>query len=341
MKLLMFSRLYSPHLGGVEKHVKKISAILLQRGFKITLITEKFEDKLAEQEVIDGIEVYRVRLFKKIKWFNKFKIWWWLVKNWKLIKEADIIHCHDIFFWYLPFRFLFPKKPVYITFHGWEGTFPLPKRFVFIRKIWERLAFGNLCVGDYLAKWYSLRPAFVTYGGVDLKETRPVKRVKNKAVFIGRLEEDLDLPKYFKIFKKLKNFKKDWEIEFVGDGPLRIQAEKLGKVWGFVEDIWSKIAEARLVFASSYLAIIEAMSMGKVVVAVWDNPLKKDYLLLSSFKNLIVTGPTTAVIIEKLLPVLRNPKRQKAIGEMAHRWGRAQTWEKVVEKYLRLWKIGV
>lgn len=336
----MFCRLYSPHIGGVEKHVKKISEILLQRGFKIILITEKFKDKLAEQEIIGGIKVYRVGLFKKFKWFNKFKIWWWLFRNRELIKEAKVIHCHDIFFWYLPFRFLFPRKPVYITFHGWEGTFSIPKRFVFVRKIWEKLAFGNICVGDYLARWYGTKPDFVTYGGVDLKEARPVRKIKNKAVFVGRLEEDLDLSKYFEIFRNLKGFDKDWEIEFVGDGSLRIQAEKLGKVWGFVENIWSKISDARLVFASSYLTIIEAMSIGKVVVSVWDNPLKRDYLLLSPFKNMIITGPTTEEITKKLFFVLRNPERQKAIGERACQWGRAQTWKKVVEKYLRLWKIG-
>jgi hypothetical protein len=51
--------------------------------------------------------------------------------NRDLIKEADIIHCHDVFFWYLPFRFLFPQKKVYIPFHGYEGNNPPNKRKIF------------------------------------------------------------------------------------------------------------------------------------------------------------------------------------------------------------------
>jgi len=71
-----------------------------------------------------------------------------------LIQEADIVHCHDVFFWYLPFRFLYPKKKVFTTFHGWEGIFPPKWQAKVIRNISEKLSFGNICVGDFIRKWY-------------------------------------------------------------------------------------------------------------------------------------------------------------------------------------------
>jgi len=37
-------------------------------------------------------------------------------KNRQLLQNADIIHCHDVFYWYLPFRFLYPHKPVFTPF---------------------------------------------------------------------------------------------------------------------------------------------------------------------------------------------------------------------------------
>ena len=118
MKILFFSRLFYPHIGGVEKHVLEISRLLIKKGHKVCIITEKYENNLKSQEVIEGIDVYRIDIKNKSK---KLSVWSWLFKNVNLIKDADVVHCHDVFFWYLPFRFLFPFKKVYTTFHGYES----------------------------------------------------------------------------------------------------------------------------------------------------------------------------------------------------------------------------
>ena len=341
MKILIFSRFFAPHIGGVEKHIQKISEILLKKGFKVVLITEKFEDNLSEQENIDGIEVYRINLFKNLNLLklNKFLIWYWLFKNFRLIKEADIVHCHDIFFWYLPFRFLFPKKPVYITFHGWEGIFPIPKRYILARKIWEKLAWGNICVGEYLSKWYGTKPSFVSYGGAEVRKEEPKVSNKNKIVFIGRLEKDVGLPVYFKTLNILKRNKIDLEIEFCGDGALRKEAEKYGKVFGFTKNILTKITKSNFIFASSYLSIIEAMNFKRLVISVWEDLLKKDYLLLSPFRDFLIAGSDPEKISEKILYFLNHPEEEKKLVEKAYNWARTQTWEKVADLYLKLWKI--
>jgi len=342
----MFSRFYFPHIGGVEKHVQKISEILLKKGLKITLVTERFEEKVSKIERINGIDILRVKLLDRkgfVRFFNKFIIWIWLFRNIELIKKADIVHCHDVFFWYLPFRFIFPKKPIYVTFHGWEGKYPIPKRYIFYRKIWEKLSWGNICVGDYLKIWYGTKPNFVTYGGVDedKEDKKLYKHLEgNKVVFVGRLEKDLGLSKYLKIFEKLREKNKNFIIEFYGNGPLEEKASRYGKVVGFTEKLYDKILDARFIFASSYLTVLEALFFKKNVVFVWENSLKKDYLLLSTFKNFLIYGYEVDKISKKILCLSKKSKEEEMV-EKGYNWAKTQTWEKVADLYLKLWKVKI
>jgi len=346
MKLLMFSRFYFPHIGGVEKHVKKVSEVLLKKGFDVTIFTEKFDENLPEEENLDGIKIYRIKTFKSPKFLNKFVIWFRLLKFFDLIKQADIIHCHDIFFWYLPFKFLFPKKPVYITFHGWEGIFPIPKRFILARKIWEKLALGNICVGDYLEKWYGTKPDFISYGGISFssppwRSPLATSEVSSPLVFVGRLDKDVGFLTYLKALSIIKKSNSKIKIEFYGGGTLEAEVTDLGKVYGFVSDVTAKISKARFVFASSYLSILEALSLKKLVFYVWENPLKRDYLMLSPLKNFIVSSSGPEELAKKVLYYLNHLKEEKKLVERVYGWVGGQTWEKVANLYLKLWKVKI
>lgn len=333
----------------------EVSKRLMERGHKVTVVSESFtsEESLRQAqghrprcfspEVFKG-PIYHIPVGKNEK-LKKFQIWWWLWKNRNLINEAEIVHCHDVFYWYLPYRFLFPKKPVFITFHGWEGKYPVPKRFILARKIWEKLCWGNICVGDYLKKWYGTKADFVTYGGVAGKEEQMGQRRQRgqggeiKIVFVGRLEKDIGLPIYFKVLEILKKEKIKFEIEFYGDGSLRKEAEKYGKVFGFVENVMERIAHADIVFASSYLVVLEALSLRKAVVSVWDNQLKKNYLLLSPFEDLIISGSESKEVAEKIINLLKSQKEVEKLTDRGYRWAREQTWKKVADLYLRLWYL--
>ena len=157
MNILFLTRLYWPHVGGVEKHVEKISEIL-KKKHEITIVCEKHDPKLSDFESRQGISIYRIPSS------DKWVIWKWWLGHLQLIKQADIIHIHDVFFWFLPFRLPYWTKKVYITFHGWEGVCPIPFKNILWRKLAEKLTRGNICVGDFISKWYGTKPDFVTYG---------------------------------------------------------------------------------------------------------------------------------------------------------------------------------
>ncbi|MBL7150305.1 glycosyltransferase family 4 protein [Candidatus Microgenomates bacterium] len=357
MKILFLTRRYHPCIGGVEKHVLKVAKCLIKKGHEITVVSElstseEFRSPIppprrspfgSPSEVSPWLTI-PVGKSEKLK---KFKIWWWLFKNRTLINQSDIVHAHDVAFWYLPFRFLYPKKRFYITFHGWEGKYPIPIRNKIIRKISEKLAWGNICVGSYIEKWYGTKPDYITYGGVSLFPPprrspfgSPSEVSKNsKILFIGRLEEDTGLPVYLKAIRQFKSLKDSkFKIVFLGDGKLRKEAEKYGKVLGFVENIRPYVLQSRFIFTSGYLSILEAMLNKKLVFAVDDNFLKKDYLEMAPFAKWIIIEKNPKKLQEKIKYYFSHPEEEKKLVNKAYNWVKGQTWEKVTNIYLKLWE---
>ncbi len=148
MKILFLTHHKSPRIGGVEKHIKEISGALARKGNKVTIISS--EDVK----------------YPDVKFVGLLYIWLWLFKNRSLITGADIVHCHDVFVWYLPFRFGYPNKPVYTTFHGWEGIWPIPRKYIFMKQLATKLSWGTIAVGKFIEKYYEIKVDKIMYGGI-------------------------------------------------------------------------------------------------------------------------------------------------------------------------------
>jgi len=339
MKILFFTRLFYPHIGGVEIHTQRICEELIKKGHKVTVITIRFDDSLCFSDKIHGIKVKRF-IQPKIKFIGLFYTWFWLLRNIRLIKESDIIHIHDVFIWYIPFRFLFPRKKVFVTFHGWEGRYPIPINNRFQKKVAEYLSSGVICVGEYIKKHYGLKKVdFVVYGAVDLPKSVSKKDPK-KIVYVGRLEKDTGLPIFLEGFKKMIKVSefRDFNIDFCGDGSLSSECGVLGKVHGFCNPK-PFLEKASICFASGYLTVLEGFANRCSVFVAYDNELKKDYFSLSPFSDLIFKVKKSDEILEKIRFFQTEKREVFKMREDAYNWVRKQTWEGLVEKYIRLWNI--
>lgn len=320
MTILFLSKFFYPHIGGVERHVEAVGQELTKLGHKITVVTLKHESKLPDYQTYRGIKIIRLP-YSTSKW----GIWKNLWPHRQLIKTSDIIHCHDVFFWYLPFRFMYPFKPVFTTFHGWEGKFPVPFKNIVLRKIWEKLSSGSICVGDYLTTWYKTKPDFVTYGAVykSICDRQP-DYIAKQVIFIGRLEKDLGLAEYLPALKIIKK-KFKIKVTFVGDGPMRQQCARIGRVTGMVKNLETYLNQSPVVFASSYLTIWQALAAGCPVYSLYHNPLKKDYLeKFPAAANIHIAGSAKELLnqFNQPLPLCRH----------------FPSWEDVAKLYLNLWQ---
>lgn len=345
MKILFFSRLFYPHIGGVEKHVEEISKRLLKRGHEVTVLTEKFDKSLQDNEIINGIKVIRIDVGRN-DWFKKFHIWKEIWINMKLIQDADIIHTHDVFFWFLPFRFLFLKKKVFVTFHGYEGNNIPNLKSKIMHKIAEKLSNGNICVGDFLKKWYGTKPDHVIYGGINLPKSIKQKKIGReiKFLFLGRLEEETGIMEYLKAIASLKNEVSKFELTILGDGSLLKESEKFAKkndinvsFKGFQENVEKYLDETDFVFTSRYLGILESLALKKFVFAVYNNAIKKDYLTLSPFSIHISISGNYKELGGEIEFYLRNKKIKEDKISKGYDWVKDKTWGNVTIEYLKLW----
>lgn len=340
MNILFFSRLFYPHIGGVEKHVLEVSKSLIKRGHSVTVITEDLGGKIPRREEISLVQIYRIPVGIN-NWFKKFRVWIKIWKLRKLIKDADVIHCHDVFFWYLPFRFLFPFKKVFTTFHGYEN-YPLKQKNILAHKISEKLSNGNICIGHFIKKWYGTKPTYVTYGAVEISNFKFQilnKLRKESAVFIGRLDEQTGIRAYVNAVKLIRKIIPEFKFEIIGDGKFRKQIEKDFKVLGFQDNPEKYLPNYNFAFVSRYLSIMEAMAAKRLVFAVYDNPLKEDYLRLAPFSKYVIIAGSVSELVSKVTFYLDNLKIKEEMIENAYAWVRKRSWEEMTNTYLKLWKI--
>lgn len=336
MNILFFSRFFYPHIGGVEKHVLEVSKLLIKKGHKVTVVAEQDSSNDKLNEVIEGINVFRISNLRDGK-LKKFKIWKWLFCNYNLIRNADVVHCHDVFFWYLPFRFLVPFKKVFTTFHGYEN-YPLKSKDVLVHKMSEKLSMGNICIGDFIKKWYGTEPGFVSYGGINTVKNEKLKvKSSEGAIFIGRLDEQTGIKTYAKAVKLIRKKIPDFRFEIIGDGKFRKEVEKDFKVLGFQNNPEKYFPKYNFAFASRYLSILEAMAAKRLVFAVYDNPLKEDYLKMAPFSKYITISNSSLELVSKIYFYLDNLKAKEKMIEQAYAWAKKHTWEEVANIYLKLW----
>lgn len=267
-----------PHVGGVEKHIENIADEIQQKGYEVKIISEK-----------------DIR-YPHIKFLGLIYIWFWLFKNRNLIKKVDIVHIHDVFIWYLPFKFLYPKKVVYTTFHGGQGKWPIPLKDKLLVKIAAKLSDGTICVGGFIPKYFGIKADYVIYGGVD--NIIKSKNQKEKLIiFLGRLEKETGVYEFIEKIKKYDNYR----IKFVGDGSLRSICEKYGMVHGFC-DPTSFLEKASICFAGGYLSALEALEYGCELWTDAKTPIKSDYWKTFPYKkgDKLPTWESVAKIYESL-----------------------------------------
>lgn len=363
MKIVFITPRFYPSIGGVEKHTYEISKRLVEQGNKVKIVTE-LDPKIYLNSFLDyqsrvQSDTYSIKIKKPVKssqfaifeienipilafqfgksgFLKKFRIWIQLIKNRNLFKDADIIHCHDVFIWYLPLRFLFPRKKVFITFHGYE-SYPISKKSILIRKISELLTNGNICVGEYIKKWYKTKTDFVIYGAVNIQNK--IKTItKPSALFFGRLDEQTGILEYVKGFRLIKKTNPEFKFDVIGEGKYEHKINSGIKILPATLNAPLLLSKYRYAFVSRYLSTLESIAAKKLTFVIYDNPLKKDCFTLGPLKDFVVLVSSPGELKAKVNYFLAHPKEEKEIVDKAFEWVQNQTWEKIVNSYLELWK---
>lgn len=328
MKIVFLARRFWPDIGGVEKHVEKLSEELIKKGHSIVVITES-KGKTGKYK---GIEINRIDATNN--WFKKFQIWKWMIKNRKLFKDVDLVHAHDVHFWYWPLKFIYLSKKSYVTFHGYE-SYPIALKAKLIRKISEKLADGNIIVGKFIEKYYGTKADEIIYGAVSLPNS--LRETNDpSAIFIGRLDDQTSIMQYVVAVDKIKVSLPNFKFEVIGDGKYFNKLKKYNPK-GFMNNPLKELEKYNFAFVSRYLGILEALAYKKLVFALYEDGVKEDYLKMSPFSNFIVIESSPEKLAEKVIYFLNHKKEKEKMINEGYKWVKEQSWENLAEKYIKLW----
>jgi glycosyltransferase involved in cell wall biosynthesis len=338
LNILMATGHFAPRLGGVEKHVLRVSEELVKLGHDVTVLTRRWEASLLEREEVRGIQVRRVAggISRAPR-----------DRRVELFQQTDVIHCHDS---YPYLRFVAPawpaaRAPLFVTFHGYEG-YPIPRTARWLRRRLASRAAGVICMGEFICRWYEHSCDVVSYGGVDAPSRRaPDPDPDAPALYVGRLAPDTGIMAYLEALRLLRERGLDLSLIVCGDGPLRdkvidfaCEADVNVILRGWITDVGACLDECRFAFVSGYLSILETMANRRLACSLYDNPLKRDYLeLFPAAQNMIIADGAEA-LASAIQEHVSNPATTRAVIDEAEAFARGQTWRKVAQLYLDLYR---
>lgn len=328
--VLFITPSFFPNLGGVETHVYHVAKELVEKGWHVSVLTTKVANP---QDPDIAIKLHRLITDP----LNKKKVWKELEHFSKDFSKFDVIHVHDVGWWLLPCIFAIRHK-TFITFHGWEGQYPVRWQAKLQRLVLSVLTKGSIHVGGFIQEFYWDRPDLVTYGGVEPSSAKP-KSISDKpnVIFLGRLEQENAIEMYIKFFKLLKKTALKPTITWVGNGSYKKECQKIGEVTGMVKDVSKYIKSADIVCANSYLAMLSAQAAAKIVCALYQHLLKQRYLETYPGASQMLIRASASDLINQVLSLTKVPEKSLKMAKEAQSFANTQTWKYVTTQYEQLW----
>lgn len=335
-KLLIIAPSFLPNLGGVEKHLAEVLPVISKHDYKITMFV-RFHKDIPEYQEYKGISVYRMPK----EGLRSIRLKIWLNKNRRLWEDTDVVHSHDYYIPYLKKQLL--CRWVH-TFHGFE-SYPVQETARHSRQLVNQAVDYTFAVGKFIEKWYGTQCDEIIWGASSMKAKKAAQKdYKFTFIFLGRLEPDTGILSYLKGFMELVKKDSSSNLLIVGDGSLhheiqqQISSHNLSDrviMQGATKNPEKVFLQAKIALVSGYLAIIEAGRLQMPVVAVYENPLKKDYLKMHpAAAELYIAGS-----VKQLAKVLRESLEDKSgRAKKLQEWSKKQTWPHLATRYIESYK---
>lgn len=335
---------YLPSSGGVEKHIQKVSEVLMKRGYEVDVLTGSHDASLKTYDVAGNQRIFRIP-YHYCK--NPFLAYSWILKERRLLHQYDVFHMHDpvpMLLWFLPIFLIKRGRKIAGTFHGYEQD-PVPMRFKILRKV-ARLLLGRvLCIGDFIERVYRVKCARCRLGAVESSE-QPTRERKG-IVFVGRLEPDTGIESYLGALSKLaESYKIKERLTICGTGSLLKRAEQMGVqlgidivLKGFVEDVSEYYEKSFVCFAGGYLSILEAMSKGIPVIAIAETNLKLHYFhSINTAGGKLSIQTTPEGVAREMMKLRADANLYSRITQHNLDFARRMSWQEMANEYMVLWR---
>ncbi len=344
VRVLMVAERLPPAIGGVERHIAGIVPHLRGAGLSLTLVAPAHDPTLPLEGSLGGAPTVRIPYTQGRTRY--LRAWRWWARHRHLL-DVDVLHFHGVYSLLhlsLPLLVLAPRAARYVTYHGYQMTVPVPLKDRVYHRVSERLVRGSIAIGEFLVPLFRLSPSVITYGACTVPEEPVPPPEEPRAVFVGRLAPDTGLDLILRGLGVLAREGITLPLAVCGDGPWRQKLEVLAQevgveatFHGFVEDPTPFIAASTIVFATGYLAMLEAMAWRRPLVTAYHTWVKESYLRsMQGARSLYLVAGSPEEVAAHVRVVLRegvSPARR----EEAFRFAAAHTWDALAGHYLRVW----
>lgn len=256
MKVLFYSKVFWPMIGGVETYTRLLAqGLAVQTRYEVTVATAA-----QGTSTLPGANARIVRAPM-------------LRELWKLIRRSDVVLLAGPALVPLVLALL-SRRPVVIEHHGYQACCPnglllfqpeqsvCPERYLrghvgsclkcnwktmgpilsvarlagtAVRRWMCRYAAANICVSEHVSRRVRLPRSRVIYHGLPANDdvTRPTPAVRNTGpivfAYVGRIVGEKGLPVLLEAASILKKEGRKFALRIVGDGPDRGKCERLAR----------------------------------------------------------------------------------------------------------------
>lgn len=368
MKILMVTEWHPSTIGGIQRHVRELSAHLMKKGFEVAILTKANSKKINATENKYAFPIIEVEPITPIQSIITPPS---LSKLKKAIEDysPDIIHAHHAFT-PMPLLALYMaekmKMPKILTNHSIAGnskdsllTLMSCKGLIFLRYFISK-ADKIISVSKSAAKFMenllgNKVENIIIPNGVDVNRFKPSRREEDKAtiLFVGRLVHRKGVQVLIKAFSKVVKKIPEAKLIIVGEGYmkplLQIQVKKLrlnGKV-----KLLGKVADSELpkIYQEATLVVIpslyresfgmvalEAMASGKPVIATKVGGLPE--IIRDGRNGFLIPPGDHKELAEKIILLLSNKEMSLKMGITGRKIAvEKYSWNKITSKIINVY----
>jgi len=362
MRVLFWSELFWPHIGGVEVLGARMVAALSERGHEFVVVTRHDDLGLGEEAIFKGIPVHRLPFFQALAQRNPSAL---LEMRQRVIQlkrsfTPDLVHLNSVgpsAFFHLDTPHAL-SVPTLVTFHGHELQAP-DSHDTLLRRTMQAASWvtapsaATMAYVRQLAPDMSL-PASIIYNGLEQPSLspEPLPFAPPRLLYLGRLSAEKGVDLALDALAQIRDRHPQVRFIIAGDGQernaLEEQAVELGLAaavdfvgWVSPDAVPELLNTATMVLMPSRsealpLVALQAAMMARPLVGTEVGGLPE--VVVHGETGLLVQAEDSQSLAGAIASLLERPDRATLMGQAARKRAREVFgWERFLDAYERLY----
>jgi GalNAc-alpha-(1->4)-GalNAc-alpha-(1->3)-diNAcBac-PP-undecaprenol alpha-1,4-N-acetyl-D-galactosaminyltransferase len=331
--------------GGAERTASILAGAWAEQGIDVTLITLTKDDVPAYQ-LHSAIDLVQLRMlsgrasnilhgaFRQLKCIRALRDAIRTSKPDLIISFMDIPNILSLL------ASLAMNAPVVITEHTHPAFHNIGWHWQMLRRLLYHRAAALVCMTNSVLSWLQQRirvrgyvipnPVEVVPSYAQAQDMSEEKKGTSTVIAMGRLSREKGFDLLLEAFSRIAACHLDWQLKFLGDGPLRSkleeQAAELGlsarvEFTGMVADPFPKLRDADLFVLSSRYegfgnALCEAMAQGLPVIS-FDCPSGPREIIRNDVDGLLVPAEDVSALATAMDKLMSNDQERMRLAARA------------------------